>query len=49
MFFVRAGLSDHLDISVDTKEHKTKIIECRINKYHRKSFKLLEPQYILNI
>ena len=32
-----------------TKEHKNKIIKCGINKYHRKSFKLLEPQYSLNI
>tara|TARA_B100000965_G_scaffold41031_1_gene30175 strand:+ start:196 stop:804 length:609 start_codon:yes stop_codon:yes gene_type:complete len=32
-----------------TKEHKHKIIKCGINKYHRKSFKLLEPQYSLNL
>lgn len=32
-----------------TKEHKKQIIKYGINKYHRKSFKLLETQYILNL
>ena len=32
-----------------TKEHKNQIIKCGINKYHRKSFKLLDPQYTLNL
>jgi ribonuclease HII len=32
-----------------TKEHKNQIIKCGINKYHRKSFKLLETQYTLNL
>ena len=32
-----------------TKEHKKKIIHHGINKYHRKSFKLLDPQYTLDL
>ena len=32
-----------------TKKHKKQIIKYGINKYHRKSFKLLEPQYTLNL
>jgi ribonuclease HII len=32
-----------------TKEHKKKIIKYGINKYHRKSFKLLETQYSLKL
>jgi ribonuclease HII len=32
-----------------TKEHKMKIIELGISKYHRKSFKLLDLQYNLKL
>ena len=32
-----------------TKEHKEKIIHHGINKYHRKSFKLLDRQYTLKL
>ena len=32
-----------------TKEHKMKIIELGVSKYHRKSFKLLDLQYVLKL